>query len=207
MATWAKLGEDAEEFLAFPVLVALGRRPMSAKELSFVLKISQDAVRRRCDQLEKLGYIVKRASDRRWVMVVRLVAQGVPQPTGVPGINPGVAESPVVDGIPVGMVVLEPPVPPGETVREAEARAQREAAEAASRRLAPQAKAQELAERYGVPVSFPDIGTISLGGIGECVACRRSSPLKYGATRLCAKCARVWGVVGEEVESVQDEAR
>lgn len=207
MGRWKKLGAEAENYLAFPVLVALSRRPFSDRELCHVLQLAPDSVRRRAKQLEGLGYIVKRKVDSRWVMVVRLMAIGVPAPSGVPGVTPGVVENPVSEEVQVGKVVLEPQEAAGEAQQEVEAR---EGVEAPSvRSESPTDAVTRWAGHFKVPAGLEGYGALHLEAVQGCASCTSPTPLRYGSTSICAKCARVWESVGkeEEVSCVDYEAR
>lgn len=197
MKRWKPLGEESEEFLAFPILAALARRPMTQRELSHTFQLSDRAVKRRLARLEELGFIVQRLKDFRWVMVVRLMAVGVPAPSGVPGVTVGAAQKPVRDEVVLGRVVLEPLNAPGSTQQGGDAVPVTPApSEGSTRRVA------AVAERFGVPESFEDLGEACVGTIGRCITCRTHTPLRFGATHLCPTCARVW-----RESDVQNEAR
>ena len=210
MKKWGKLGKEAEDFLAFPILAALARRPLSTKELTHSLLVSQSAILKRIHQLEDLGYVVQRASDSRWVMMVRLMAVGAPAPSGVEGITPAVDQAPLRSELVPGNVVLEPCGGPQEEQGGAEVSACVPVMpEGPERRTDNAAVAVKVAARFGVPVAFDDLGPVNVGIITSCVSCFRNTPLKYGGTALCPACARVWGVVGKDSEDidVQNEAR
>lgn len=196
MGRWKPLGKEAEDYLAFPLLVALSRRPFSDKELAHVLQISQDSVRRRAKGLEALGYVVKRKKDSRWVMVVRLMAIGAPEPSGVPGVTPGAAEEPIADTVTVGNVVLAPQEPPRPTQQE---RAEQQATAPPSRDSQGilGAASRKWALRFSVPETLEGRGELTIGALLPCIHCTVGTPLKYGSVSVCARCARVWGdVVG-----------
>lgn len=210
MKKWGKLGKEAEDFLAFPILAALARRPLSTKELTHSLLVSQSAILKRLHQLEELGYVVQRASDSRWVMMVRLMAVGAPAPSGVEGVTPAVDQAPLRSELVPGNVILEPSVGPQEEQEGAQVSACVPVMpEGSERRVDIEGVAAKVAARFGVPVTFDDLGAANVGIIAGCVSCQRKTPLKYGGTALCPACARVWGAVGKEseVSDVQNEAR
>lgn len=186
---WDQVGKEAEEFLAFPVLAALSRRPLTSRELCHVLRLGGSAVTRRTNFLEKHGFIVRRSGDQRWVMVVRLMAMGVSDPPG---------DTPVTGRVTLREVVLGPQEPVGREQVEAEGSVgAEESAEGSESLIGP---AKKLALRFGVPEILPMKGEVTLARITPCQKCGKSTPLRYGEIRVCAGCARLWGSVGKKME-------
>lgn len=181
-----KWGRDADDFAAFPILAALSRRPLSTLELSRLLTTDQRNIRRNCKRLEELGWVVQRKDDVRWVMVVRLVAVGLPQPDGVPGVTP-TAGKPIGAGPATSRIILEPR-------REAQEGPGGSAAVepppvAVAGQPGPARPSSELvAAHFSVPLELEGVGCRA-GTLEGCKWCGARTPLKYGDP-ICPRCAR-----------------
>ncbi len=50
------------------------------------------------------------------------------------------------------------------------------------------------ATHFKVPAQLSECGVLRVGPARECSRCKSGTPLVYGETAVCAKCARVWRV-------------
>lgn len=170
----------AKEFVAFPVLVVLSRKPCTIGEISRTLLTSRASVSKHLKALERLGYVMKRA-DGRWVMIVRVRMEGLPvdeagRVTRAPGermqevalsdIPNPTRQEPLGEAREVkGRQVVDPPP----------------VVAAAGQQLS-------LAQRFGVPERNGD-GELSLGPLQQCAICgKERTPLRYGTRATCKKC-------------------
>jgi DNA-binding transcriptional ArsR family regulator len=183
-----KLDEDAEQFMAFPVLAALARRAMTTRQLTHILLMGREAVVRRLKELEKAGYVVKR-SDSKWVLITRLAALGVPSPSGILGITP--TDEVIGPGEVTENVVLEPYDAPG--------KAQEGVPDSPPVEAQPKSPSEKIAAHFDVPLELDGAG-VAVGKIAPCKSCGKPTPLKYGNDTICPRCAKVWG----KVTDVQD---
>ena len=185
-----KWGRDADDFAAFPILAALARRPLSTLELSRLLTTDQSNIRRNCNRLEDLGWVVQRKDDSRWVMITRLVAVGIPQSDGVPGVTL-TSGKPIGAGPATSRVVLEPA---GEAQEGLGGSAAVEPPPVAvAGQPGPARPSSELvAGHFGVPLELEGVGCRA-GALEACVWCGARTPLKYGDRAICPRCARKEG--------------
>ena len=194
MSHWKRLNREAENFLAFPVLVALSNRPLNARELSHALLVSRDTIYLRCRELESLGYIVQRKKDNRWVMVVQLQKGGLLEPTGVPGIHP---DTPPKQGPPREVFpVVTPPVPQDAPERTRGAVVGSPVAPPKPSVPGGNVAVERQARHFNIPAMVEGEGWLSVGKLEPCSVCHAVTPIKYGTTSICASCARAGNIVG-----------
>ncbi len=185
-----KLKREAEDFLSFPILAALSRRSMTERELGHTMLLSRCAIRNRLKALKEAGYIIK-GEGGKWTMIVRLGALTIPEATGVPGVTPTPDE--VAHGPAAGVPILEavkapqspPPVPTLKEVVDTPPVATQTTLEGNMR----------VAAHFNVPVFLSDEGSVAVGKMCQCKLCGGKTPLKYGSSAICVRCARVWGRV------------
>lgn len=172
-------GPDAE-FLVFPALAALARRPMTIAELSRTLLISRNTARTRVLQLASEGYVIQRA-DKRWQLIAKLGLIGVPTPDGAEPVR----EAADITKLPLpnepkpkflvnNKAVPAAKVPPTPTTTVSE-------------------RAAVIASRFGLPQSIEGVGEVRMGTITPCKGCAKPTPYCFGEfTHLCKDCAAVW---------------
>jgi hypothetical protein len=194
--SYRKITPDAESFLAFPVLVALSRRPMNIREISRVLLLSRDTTKRRVYELRDAGYIVKRADDNRWVQTVSLQMAGVPQPTSVPGIG---MQTPPVPGEPRPQKLIKAVVP---KLSPAETRFKPAHPKPATPTPVSEA-AVKLAKHFDVVAWIEGKGEAGIGAVQGCEVCKKVTPLRYGSAPICVQCAKVWGRADQVTAGVE----
>lgn len=181
---YRKLTGEAAEFLSFPVLVAISRGPHTTAELSRKLLVSRANVYNHLKRLEQLGYVVRRKVDNRWVLVVRVRMEGVPQ-TARGQVMPGQAtEEVALDALPTA--TKQEPAGATQRAEAVSVAVQPSPVQAAGQGLS---AAGALAARFGVPEAGLD-GELAIGPIGQCKTCGRPTVLKYGDVRTCVACAR-----------------
>ena len=173
-----KLPDDVSVTTAFVVLAAIAARPRSHLELCHTTLMAGTTVKDRLKELENLGWIVQRASDKRWVMRVLLAPLEAPEPTGMPGEVPRrgrkTTRRPVLGHNFVRTVAPEQPQPIEEPPTEPED---------------PFSPQEHLAKRWDVPIRTW-LGEIGTGKLAPCTKCGRTTPLKYGGAALCPICSR-----------------
>ena len=170
---------EASELLVFPILAALSKCPMNMMEIARALHLGLSTVKKRLHELEKVGYVVKRA-DNKWVVVVRLKIEGALKAVGVPGIDdkldvaveegPGGSGSLEDDlrGLDFAHAKPEPVVKPVEVLT----------------------ASQKVARQFKVPEWIEGLGSVGIGAIVACLHCKKPTPLRYDRSALCATCAR-----------------
>ena len=188
MPSHARWVRGKEDFASFPVLAALAQRPLTTMELAHILLTSQSKVRERLITLEERGWVVQRVKDKRWVMIIRLMATGVPTPHGESWVNPDV-ETLLEPGPPTDRIVLEASGDAG--LEPCEPRVKRLVARPVARPPEPpKANPEKVAAHFGVPVDIGGVG-VGVGVVGPCHWCGTKTPLRYGDRSLCPPCAKV----------------
>ena len=184
-----KLPDDAASLMVFAVLAALAKKSMGTAEVSRALLTNRLTARTHLQELERLGWIVRRARDNRWVMRVLLAPLEVPEPTGLPGetpkLNPKRSLGPVL-----GHGFTKPVVAPGDP----------------QKLLTPPDKPDEpgepqdwrsaserLSEQWSLPLRLKSVdGEMGTGKRSPCIHCGTLGIIRYGDTPVCPKCARTW---------------
>ena len=139
----------------------LGKRPMTAREISREMRLNRNSVYIHLHNLRDQNLIVKR-SDKKWVPIVKLVAQ---QP-GVPESSKKIEQSPEIK-------VPEP--------------RKKEYSKKIPDWVSPQAKKVALHFRVPAVIHGKEVG---IGKVELCDQCKKPSPLKYGGVTICPLCAR-----------------
>lgn len=174
------------EFTVFAVLASIAMSPKTVREISRETGIGSTIVKERVSTLEKLGWIIKRASDVRWCMIVTLAPLSAPEPKtlrsgALPELNTVVTQDPVL-----GNGLVRPVKPIGEDFEAPDGSGVvQDPPVAADWRTV----ADKLSELWKVPVKL-DGSEVSVGKLEHCMYCNVSSPLKYGGKPICPKCAR-----------------
>lgn len=184
-----KLPDDVSVTTAFVVLAAIAARPRSHLELCHTTLMAGTTVKDRLKELENLGWIVQRASDRRWVMRVLLAPLEAPEPTGMPGEVPRrgrkTTRRPVLGNL------FKRPI---RAQDESEAPEAPEVVEIPPEAVDYRSASERMAEKWSLPIRLAGVdGEISTGRLAPCVKCGRVTPIRYGDTPICPKCSRVWG--------------
>lgn len=163
-----------------PIIVALGRGPMTPRALSQRLGY-RNGLGSRLKRLCDLGLVVKTARDR-YVLIgvspaviaraVRILKRDAPT-YEMPGVFPYAVE-------PATAAPRLPKLPEGEPVPES----------VSPSTLVVSPQAQKVGDRFKVPTVRTE-GEAAMGPVHVCAICgERPTPLRYGATPVCYSCAR-----------------
>ncbi len=171
-----KVEVEVAEQLSLPIMVALTRRPMNAAEVGRTLLITAASAGERLRALERAGWVVRRASDKRWVMRVVLEPKPLPDLTQLKEAR---QEAEIAPEPPVLVRVAPTPAPPPKNAPE---------------RLvdAGDAKSSKTAKTLNLPSYLDGAGELSVGAGARCSVCGKGTPVKYGVTAICPVCARSW---------------
>lgn len=172
------LPDDVGTMMAFVVLAALAKSPMTTANVSRALLISPKTASNRLEELEKLGWIVQRKKDSKWVMRVLLAPIKAP----VPGEPSAPSDYPVL-----GHGFRRPVDLPDETSKLEAPKVEAVPKEAPEWRSA----SERLAEKWSLPLRLKGLaGEIGVGKLAPCIKCGLGTPLRYGDVSLCPKCSR-----------------
>lgn len=169
---------DELNFMAFPILAAISRKPMTSRELQHTLLISKAQMNKRLRQLKDQNLIVKR-DDKKWIPLVVLRMEAPPTPTAYP-------EEKVPPGAPTGPVIA--------ASKEFHTVPRIDGPPVVGKKMGPKPKAKEsamavkVATKFNVPASLQG-HEVSISTASSC-GCGRTTIMRYGPTVVCAVCAR-----------------
>jgi len=162
-------------FVAFPVLAAVAVEAGTVRELSHRLMLPMTSIRRRLKQLEQ-QHLVARRHDNRWIPLVTIRMERVPDPPANP-------EEKVGPGEPTGPVVIAPEQPePQENVPTP-------ITPPLPKKKFKVDPSNKASKHFRVPAVLENLGEASVGALGRC-KCGNATPLRYGSTSVCPICAR-----------------
>lgn len=164
------------DMLGFPVLAALARKPMSAREVSRNLLMSRSQVYVRLKELEQQNLIIQRARDLKWVPVVSIKYEKPEEgarnlPENAPE-RPHESRSEDFGRKPEAA----PPDPKPEPYKP-------------SIPVSASPNAARIAKHFRVPAVITG-KEASMGKLERCDQCEKPTPLKYGNVPICPICAR-----------------
>ena len=183
----------------FMILEALGKLPMTTRELSLATQVSAHTITKKLKRLEENNLVMRgmgkkwHASFVVWVASAKDVAEGINGEKVV--YTPPVEPSPIVESGNVPRNAQEGP-------QEAHSEAKRTIPTAVppppepkpyrppKTRQVVSERAEKMSKRMNIPPYLEGRGEVSMGQVMKCQLCVRTTPIKYGEDSVCPMCAR-----------------